>query len=571
MDLNLKRSYLGNIITTHGVYTMVIHHFQAYFDRKHKKRKTLQMLALSGVVRPSHVELRYTMPLLRVEGPTDSFQNTPGPPTTQSSLLRQFVELMRRLVMDLQSLRTYLHLTVSSFCVKMGSRAHTPSVEPSTTALVVSERNGYAAMQDGVHHGIVESRTACDDRLKQWVRGKIQVQLQQVLEEEVATFFGRVRHRHRDTVPLVQLPAVSRDANGTPHQRSVMGGTVTVLHPRVRDLAERFENKVLPLLTRPPREAGNMLPDLYVQKLSTGDFDEALRSLLSDGAPLSASSIQRLKTFFQLESEAWRKRDLSDLAVIYWWADGLYIKAGIEDRKTALLTIVGTLVTGERIVLACESGNRESKRSWLKLLLDLKHRGLTFPQLTVADGRLGLWAALGEIHPSGEKQGCWNHKIANVLNALPKKSRPKASELLEAMPCAETQTDCERLRDTFVRRYRKTGGKAVAMLLRDWARMVTFYAFPKEHWRYLRTTNIVVSPFDSMQLRTNASRRYKRVKGAKVIMWKLLRVAEKSWRKLQAPELLPLVASSVPFKDGVMTQSEALVHAANPQPEKTAA
>lgn len=571
MDLNLKRLSLRNVMNYHGVYEMVIHHFQAYFDRKRKNRATLQMLALSGVVRPSHVELRYTIPLLRVEGPTDSFQNNPGPSMTQSSLLWQFVELVRRLVMDLQTLRTYLHREVSSLCVKIGSRWRIPEVEPSTTALVVSEENGYAAMQDKGHQGIVESRTAYDDRLKQWVRGKIQVHLQQILEEEVVTFFGRVRHRHRDTVPLVQLPAGNRDAYGTPQQSSVIGGSVTVLHPRVRDLAERFESKVLPLLTPRPREAGSMLPDLYVQGLSTGDFDEALRSLLGEDASPSASSIQRLKTFFQLEYDAWGKRDLSDLAVVYWWADGLYVKAGIEDRKSALLTIVGTLITGERIVLACESGNRESKRSWLKLLLDLKHRGLTFPRLTVADGRLGLWAALGEIHPSGEKQGCWNHKITNVLNALPKKARPKASQLLKTMPCAETQTECERRRDEFVRRYRKTGGKAVATLLRDWERMVTFYAFPKEHWRDLRTTNIVVSPFDSMQLRTNASRRYRHVKGAKVIMWKILRVAEKSWRKLHAPELLPLVASSVPFKDGVMTQSEAFVHAVNHQPEKTAA
>ncbi len=568
MDLNPMRWYVSTVMNYHGVYEMAIHHFRAYVDRKRKNRATLQMLALSGVVRPSHVELRYTMPILSVEGPTDSFQHTPDPSTTHSRLLRQFVELGRRLAMDLHTLRTYLHREISSFCVKIASRWRTSGVKPSTTVLVASEGNGYVAMQEKVHHGILESRTTYDDRLKQWLRGKIQIHLQQILEEEVVTFFGGIRHRHQDTVPLVQLSTGSQDA---PHQLSVMSGTAAVLHPKVRDLAQRFESKILPLLTQAPREAGSLLPDLYVQKLSTGDFDEALQSLLDDGAPLSAGSIQRLTTFLQLEYEAWRKRDLSDLEVVYWWADGLYIKAGIEDRQTALLTIVGTLITGERIVLACESGNRESKRSWGKLLLDLKHRGLTCPRLTVGDERLGLWAALGEIYPSSEKQGCWNHKIANVLNALPKKAKPKASPLLEAMLCAETQTECERLRDTFVRKYRKTESKAVMTLLREWERMVTCYAFPQEHWRDLRTTNIVVSPFDSMQLRTTASRRYKRVKGAKVTMWKMLRVAEKSWRKLQAPELLPLVASSLPFNDGVMTQPEALIHAANHQPEKTAA
>jgi putative transposase len=169
----------------------------------------------------------------------------------------------------------------------------------------------------------------------------------------------------------------------------------------------------------------------------------ALCGLLGEGAP-SASSIQRLNARFELEYEAWTKRDLSDLAVVYWWADGLYGKAGIADRKSALLTIVGALTTGEKIVLACESGERESKERWLMLLRNLKHRGPTFPHLTVADGHLGIWAAFGEIHPTGEEQRCWNHTLTNVLNDLPKKAQQKAAELLKAMPYAETNADCER-------------------------------------------------------------------------------------------------------------------------------
>jgi len=90
------------------------------------------------------------------------------------------------------------------------------------------------------------------------------------------------------------------------------------------------------------------------------------------------------------------------------------------------------------------------------LLRDLKARGLRLPKLAVADGHLGLWAALGELHPSGEEQRCWNHKIVNVLDDLPKKVQPQAAELLKAMPYAETQAECERLRDAFASRYGKT-------------------------------------------------------------------------------------------------------------------
>lgn len=571
MDLTLDRSNRNHQSNHRGGYEMALHHVQTYFDRKRHKRQTLQMLSFSGVIRPSHVELRYTTPLLKAEEQTDFFLDNTVPLVSQSNLLTQFLAFIRPLIVAMRSLRPYLCRGISLLGMRMALRRHSHPGEPSTTALVVTGGNGYAAVLERVCRRMVESRPVWNDTPKQWVRGRSKGQLHQILEGEVTTLLGGVRAEHRCEVAPVDLPTGNQHGCGQPDQFSGTGGTVTVLRPRILDLAERFERKVLPLLTRQPQEVGSTPPDLYMQRLSTGDFDGALQHLLGEGAPLPASSIQRLKIFFQLEYDAWRKRDLSHLAVAYWWADGLYVKAGIEDHKSALLTIVGTLITGERIVLACDSGKRESKESWLKLLRDLKHRGLTFPRLTVADGRLGLWSALDELHPSGEQQGCWNRKIASVLKTLPKAARPKASELLKAMAYAETQTECERRRDKFVRKYRTTEVKAVETLLRNWERMVTFYGFPREHWRHLRTTNIVISPFDSVQLRTNSSRRYKRIEGAKALIWKMLRVAEKSWRRLHAPELLPLVSSNVTFKDGVMTQSETFAKAVTHQSEKTAA
>ena len=402
----------------------------------------------------------------------------------------------------------------------------------------------------------VESSQVCYDTLEQWTRVKVQEFVQQLLEEEVASLLGREKHARRESVSPVDPPGGSRNGYGKPRRFSMMNGTITVQRPRVRDLAERFESKVLPLFKRRSQAVGDLLPELYLHGLSTGDFELALRGLLGEAAPLSASSIQRLKARFELEYTQWKEQKLHSLEVVYWWADGLYVKAGIEDRKAALLVIVGALSTGEKVLLACESGERESKESWLKVLRDLKARGLKLPRLTVADGHLGIWAALGELHPEGEEQRCWNHKLTNVLDDLPKKQQPQAAELLKAMPYAATRAECERLRDEFAARYKKSEPKAVATLLRDWERMVTFYSFPAEHWRHLRTTNIVESPFSTVRLRTDASRRYKRVEGAKAIIWKMLRVAEQTWRKLNAPDLLPLVAAGVVFKDGVRNEAE---------------
>jgi transposase-like protein len=199
----------------------------------------------------------------------------------------------------------------------------------------------------------------------------------------------------------------------------------------------------------------HLLPELYLHGLAKGDFELALRGLLGEGAPLSTGSIQRLKGKWQTEYKEWKQQDLSGVEVVYHWADGVYVKAGLEKDKAALLMIIGALTNGKKVLLACESGYRESKESWQGLLRDLKGRGLRLGRLTIADGHLGIWSALGEIHPEDEEQRCWNHKIRNVLDALPKRVRSEARESLGKIPYAESQKECERWRDAFVLRYQK--------------------------------------------------------------------------------------------------------------------
>jgi transposase-like protein len=400
-----------------------------------------------------------------------------------------------------------------------------------------------------------ESRV-CFETLESWARTQIQGLLQNILEEEVTELLGRHKSERRSGEGKIDPHPGSRNGHGKPRKVGLMNGSIIVRRPRVRDLEERFKSKVLPLFKRHSNQVGELLPELYLHGLSTGDFELAMRGLLGEGAPLSASSIQRLKAKWEIEFEVWKKRDLSAFDAVYCWADGLYVKAGIEDRKAALLVIMGALADGSKILLACESGERESKESWLKVLRDLKSRGLKFPKLTVADGALGLWSALGEIHPQGDEQRCWNHKITNVMDDLPKREQPKAAEILKEMPYAPTLELCEKKRDEFVTRYRKTEPKAVATLMRDWERMISFYSYPEAHWVHLRTSNIVESPFSAIRLRTDASRRYKRVEGAKAMIWKLLTVAEKRWRRLRSPELMPLVARGMKFKNGVIVKEK---------------
>ena len=384
--------------------------------------------------------------------------------------------------------------------------------------------------------------------LEELARVKVQGWIQDLLEEELAQFLGRRKSERR---AAVDVPVGYRNGHGKRRRLSMMAGTIEVRRPRVRGLEERFESRLLPLFVRRTKEVSELLPQLYLHGLAQGDFELALRGLLGEGAPLSASSIERLRAKWQLEYELWKSQRLDELDVVYAWADGLYVKAGLEDSKAALLVIVGALRDGRKVVLAIESGERESKESWARVLRDLRDRGLRPWRMTVADGHLGIWSGFGEIFSAAAEQRCWNHRITNVIDRIPKKVWPEAKELLRQMPYAESRAACERLRDQFVRRYGKLYPKAAETLCRDWERMVTFYSFPKDHWTHLRTTNPVESPFSAVRLRTDAAKRFKKVANAEALIWKILLVAEKKFRRLNSPELLQKVYQGTEFIDGV--------------------
>ncbi len=296
------------------------------------------------------------------------------------------------------------------------------------------------------------------DHLEEWARGHIQRWLQALLEEAGTARLGRKKSERR---AAVDAPEGYRNGYGQLRKLALTCGTITVRRPRVRGLAERFVSRILPLFKRRTKEVGELLPRLYLHGLAHGDFELALRGLLGEGAPLSAASLQRLKVQWQQEDDAWKQRRLDDLEVVYVWADGLSGKAGLEDSQAALLVLIGALTDGRKVVLAVESGQRESQESWGAVLRDLRARGLKPWRGPVADGHLGIWAALAEQQPTAAEQRCWNHKILNVLDAMPKKLQAEAKALLTAIPYAETQAECERLRDRFSRRYQGLAPKAV--------------------------------------------------------------------------------------------------------------
>jgi len=392
------------------------------------------------------------------------------------------------------------------------------------------------------------------ESLEDLARERIQQFVQELLEEEVTALVGRAKSERR---PLVsEAPAVYRNGHGKPRRLSMSCGTIEVRRPRVRGLEERFESSVLPLFKRRTRQVGELLPQLYLHGLAQGDFELALRGLLGEGAPLSPSSIERLRGKWVAEYQAWSSRSLLGLEPVYLWADGIYVKAGLEKDKAALLVVVAGLRDGRKVVLAVEAGHRESTATWARILRGLRERGLRVPRLVIADGHLGIWSALAEVFPEVAEQRCWNHKLLNVLDRLPRRVQAEARSLLTQIPYADTREQAETLRNRFVERYGADHPAAAETLLRDWDRMVTFYDFPREHWKHLRTTNPVESPFAAVRLRTNAGKRYKKVANATALIWRLLMVAERTFRRLDHPELLPEVAMGARYCNGIRIVDE---------------
>ena len=385
------------------------------------------------------------------------------------------------------------------------------------------------------------------ETLEEMVRSKAQGFIQHILEEEITELLGREKSERR---AAVDAPAGYRNGYGKPRRLAMSSGTITVRRPRVRGLEERFESRVLPLFARRTREVAELIPELYLHGLAEGDFELALRGLLGDGAPLSKASIRRLRQGWTEEFEAWSRRSLEDREVVYVWADGIYVKAGLERDKAALLVVIAALRDGTKEVLALRSGYRESVESWTDVFRDLKIRGIGAPRLLVADGNAAIWGAARQVWPESGEQRCWNHKMRNVLDRLPKREQSEAKDLLRSVVYAPTRAEAGKARQAFSKRYKPWYPKAVEVLEDDWARLVSFYDFPEAHWKHLRTTNVVESPFASVRLRTSAAKRFKKVESATALIWKLLTVAEKRFRRLDAPHLLKDVYEGRQFRDG---------------------
>jgi transposase-like protein len=287
--------------------------------------------------------------------------------------------------------------------------------------------------------------------------------------------------------------------------------------------------------------------------ISTGDFQQVISALIGESASkVSPSVISHLKSGWEKEYEAWHQRDLSSKKYVYWWADGIYLQARMEEEKNCVLVIMGVTEKGKKELIAIESGFRESKESWAILIRDLKRHGLTTgPELAVGDGALGFWGALSEAFPKTRHQRCWFHKTGNVLNKLPKSLHAKAKSEINQIWMSATRKEAYKAFDAFINAYKAKYPKACECLLKDKDELMAFYDFPAEHWKHLRTTNPIESTFATVRHRTKRSKGCFSRKTILTMVFKLCQSAEQSWNRIHGFEHLDNVIKGVVFQDGI--------------------
>ena len=389
------------------------------------------------------------------------------------------------------------------------------------------------------------------DPLTELLRNGARDLIRQAVEAELSAMLSE----YEDYKLLDGRQAIVR--NGYLPERTIQTGVgdVSIKVPKVRDRGGsgiHFQSHLLPPYLRRTKSIEELIPWLYLKGLSTGDYSEALGSLLGEHAKgLSANTVCRLKSQWLDEHQSWQRQDLSHKRYVYWWADGIYSHVRMDDRL-CLLVIIGVTEHCHKELVAVSDGFRESSASWEELLTSLRQRGLSHsPKLAAGDGALGFWNAISKVYPDTRHQRCWVHKTANVLNKLPKSVQPKVKAALHEIWMASTRKEAYKAFDNTLELFTPKYPKAMECLSKDRDELLAFYDFPAEHWIHIRTTNPIESAFATVRLRTKKSRNCGSRDTTVAMVFKLMESAQKRWIKIRGFNLLTLVVNNVKFEDGV--------------------
>jgi putative transposase len=357
---------------------------------------------------------------------------------------------------------------------------------------------------------------------------------------------------------------VVRNGHARPRTITTAAGAVGIRAPRVNDRRVdadtgermRFKSSLVPPWCRKSPKVSEVLPLLYLHGLSTGDFAPALAEFFGSSAGLSPSVITRLTVRWQDEHRTFMARSLADRDYVYIWVDGVHFNVRLEADRLCCLVIVGVRLDGTKELVALADGYRESTDSWADLLRDLRRRGMRAPVVAVGDGALGFWAALRDVWPETREQRDWVHKVANVLDALPKSAQSTAKKMLAEIRDAEDRDHAAAAAKRFDVEFRPKWPKAADKIRDDLDRLLTFYDLPAEHWLHLKTSNPIGSTFSTVRLRTKVTKGPGSRAAGLAMAFKLIESAQDRWRAVNGPHLVALVRAGAIFRKGVLIENK---------------
>ena len=376
-----------------------------------------------------------------------------------------------------------------------------------------------------------ETRKPPKSLLDELVLHGAQQMVQRALEAEVSEYLGR-KHYERQMVKTEK-----HYRNGFARKRHLTAGCGS-FGIRVPRLREHYTSAIVDRYQRLTPGITELIPQMYLHGLASGDFQQCFGAFLGSQAPLSETSILRQKQQWEAEYHAWKKRPL-EKEYLYVWADGVYPKAGSKDEQMAVLVVIGLNRKGEKELLAIEEGYRESTESWREVFRDLKRRGLQWIGMMIADGVPGWWKALRDAFPTTRRQRCWVHKMRNILDKVPQTAYDEILQALREIYHASSKDQALGLVKAFVAHYGHRYPKAITCLQESLDVLFSYFHFPRQHWKSIKSTNVIESLFSAVKLRTDAARRIPKRESALFLVFKLLLNQQQRLKKIHGFKLVP--------------------------------
>jgi len=325
------------------------------------------------------------------------------------------------------------------------------------------------------------------------MREAVRLALCTVLEEEVTLLIGANPYERTATRRDQRNGYYARDLDTS------VGHLENLLVPRTR---RGHQTHVFERYQRRRAEVDQTISEMFVRGVSTQGVGLVLEHL--NGTQPSASTVSRVFHSLDEEYTAWKKRPLAE-HYAYCFADGTYFSVIYEQEgcKMPILAVMGVRTDGQREVLAFSVGDRENQDAWEQLLDDLKARGVKTIDLWVTDGNQAMLNAINAKFSGTPRQRCIKHKMENVLSYVPQTQREKLYPELRGLFYQESRTQADQAVAAFCVKYEASYPTAIECLKRDLDACLTFYAFPRKHWRTIRTTNVIERLFEEVKRRSH--------------------------------------------------------------------